>query len=69
MQLAEKLVSAFKDSPGTLALMIVIYFLFRLIHKREDMMQELIEGQYKDADRQSKMLTLLEILVSKQKVK
>ncbi len=54
----ETILDAFKMAPAIVALLIVIVLQFRLIMK-------LVTGSQGDIERQSKMLTLLEVLVDR----
>ncbi len=55
----------FKFSPAIAALLIVIFLLYRLLIRRDDLLQVLVEKSKEDAQRQSKLIALLEILVSR----
>ena len=54
----ETILDAFRIAPAIVALLIVIFLQYRLIWR-------LITGSQKDIARQSKMLTLLEVLVDR----
>jgi len=55
---SETILDAFRIAPAIVALLIVIFLQYRLIWR-------LITGSQKDIARQSKMLTLLEVLVDR----
>mgnify|MGYP001818879772 CR=1 FL=1 len=59
------LVDLFKFAPAVMALLAVIYLLYRIIVKKDETINKLVNGTQADIERQSKMLTLLEILVNR----
>ncbi len=61
------LIEIFKLSPAIAALLIVIILLYRIIVKKEETIQQLTKLGMEDMARQSKMITLLEILVNRGK--
>lgn len=61
----QTLVEVFKLSPAIAALLAVIVLLYRIIVKKEETIQKLVELGQDDMARQSKMITLLEILVNR----
>jgi len=61
------LIEIFKLSPAIAALLIVIVLLCRIIVKKEETILELIKLSKEDMARQTKMITLLEILVNRGK--
>jgi hypothetical protein len=64
IQLGKALIEAFKNSPATLALMVVIVLLFTIIFRFIKILRELMDGSVRDSERFGKMLTLLDILVN-----
>jgi len=61
----QTLFDAFKLAPAIVALLIVIYFQFKQMQKKDEIILKFAEGNQGDIERQSKMVTLLEILVSR----
>lgn len=61
----ERLLDTFKQYPGILALLFVIYWLFRLLYKKDETIKELLQLSKVDIERSNKLLILLEILVSR----
>ena len=59
------LIEIFKFTPAIVALLVVIYLLYKIIIKKDDTINKLVNGTQADIERQSKMLTLLEILVNR----
>ena len=59
------LADIFKFAPGVIALLIVIYLLYKLLLKKEETMIRMIEISESDVKRQAKLITLLEILVNR----
>ncbi|RLI49284.1 MAG: hypothetical protein DRP09_20795 [Candidatus Thorarchaeota archaeon] len=58
-------IELFKFAPAVIALMGVVYLLYRLLVKKEETLKSLIKGTQSDIERQAKMITLLEILVNR----
>jgi hypothetical protein len=58
LKVIEYLLESFKGSPATLVLLLIV-----LIQHRTQ--ERLMDGAIEDAERQSKMITLLEILVGR----
>jgi uncharacterized membrane protein YjfL (UPF0719 family) len=56
---------AFKYAPAIVALLIVIFLLFRLLHKRDGMLERMINASEADVTRQSKLIALLEIIIQR----
>lgn len=61
----DTLLDAFEINPAVVALLIVIYLLYKLVRSRDATIADLIKGDQADIRRQTKMLTLLEILVKR----
>jgi hypothetical protein len=61
----EKLIKAFEQYPGILALLVVIYLLYRIIQGKDETITNLLEISQGDIERTSKLTALLEILVNK----
>lgn len=61
----ETIFEAFKYSPAIVALLIVIYLLYKLQIKKDEIIAKLAEGNQGDIERQTRMLTLLEVLVKR----
>ena len=59
------ILEAFKYAPAIIALLIVIYLMYKLLLKKEDSIVKVIELSKEDQKRNEKILTLLEILVNK----
>lgn len=64
---SESLLEAFKYAPAIVALLIVIVMLFRLLHKRDSMLERMIHATEEDINRQSKLITLLELIIQRGK--
>jgi len=62
---SEAVVEAFKYSPAIVALLLVIYLMYKLIVKKDEIIAGFVISDQADIQRQSKMLTLLEILVQR----
>ena len=61
----ETVFEAFKMAPAIVALLIVIYLLYKLQIKKDEIIAKLAEGNQGDIERQTRMLTLLEVLVKR----
>ena len=61
----EKLIKAFEQYPAVLALLVVIYLLYRIIQSKDVTIKDLIAIAHGDIERTVKLTTLLEILVAK----
>ena len=61
----EKLIKAFEQYPGILALLVVVYLLYRIIQGKDITIKELLAISKGDTDRTSKLIVLLEILVNR----
>ena len=66
VKMLQYLLEAFKNSPASLALLVVVILQYRIQDKKDVLIQDLIEGQRSDVERQARMLVLLEILVNRQ---
>jgi hypothetical protein len=64
-ELGHAVIDVFKNQPGVLALMIVVGLLFKLLYRKDQLLQETIEGSKSDTAMLAKMLTLLEVLVGR----
>lgn len=60
---SQHLLEAFKYAPAIIALLIVIWLLYRLLKSRDQVLQKLVEVSKGDSERYGKLITLLEILV------
>lgn len=58
-------IEIFKTSPAIVALLIVIFFMYRIVVSKDRSLHDLIAAGSQDIERQSKILTLLEILVNR----
>jgi hypothetical protein len=56
------ILNLFKYTPGIAALLIVIYLMYKLLLKKEESLNKIIELNKDDQRRNEKILTLLEIL-------
>ena len=59
------IMEAFKFAPAIIALLIVIYLLYRLLIKKEESIHKIIKHDEADERRNDKILTILEILVNR----
>ena len=64
---SKTLIEIFKLAPAIVALFGVIYLLYRIIVKKDETIKDLVRAQERDVQRQTKLITLLEILVSRGK--
>lgn len=62
---SETLIELFKFAPAVLALLLVIFWLFRLLNKQHDTIKCMMKMSDSSTQRQAKLLTLLEILVNR----
>ena len=62
---AETFIDIFKFAPAIAALLFVIYLMYKIIIKKDTLIEELVKGSQEEINRQAKMLTLLEILVNR----
>ena len=56
---------AFKFAPAVIALLIVIYLLYKLLLKKEDSITKIIKLDEEAEKRNERIITILEILVSR----
>lgn len=61
----DKILKAFEQYPGILALLIVIYMLYLIIQSKDATIKEMLQISQGDIERTSKLTALLEILVQK----
>jgi hypothetical protein len=61
----DTIIEAFKLAPAVVALFGVIFLLYKIIIKKDETISKLVNGTQADIERQSKMVTLLEILVNR----
>ena len=61
----DKIIKAFEQYPGILALLVVIYLLYRIIQSKDVTIKEMLSISQGDIERTSKLTTLLEILVNR----
>lgn len=59
------LIEVFKFTPAIIALLAVIYLMYKIIMKKDDTISKLVNGSQADIQREAKMVTLLEILVNR----
>jgi hypothetical protein len=59
------LIEIFKFTPAIIALLAVIYLMYKIIMKKDDTITKLVNGSQADIQREAKMVTLLEILVNR----
>jgi hypothetical protein len=62
---SKTLMEVFKFAPAVLALLAVIYLMYKIIIKKDETISKLVDSSKMDIARESKMITLLEILVSR----
>lgn len=62
---SQHLLEAFKISPAIIALLFVIFLMYRLINKKDSILQQMMEVSKGDSERYGKLITLLEVLVSR----
>jgi hypothetical protein len=61
----DKIFKALEQYPGILALLVVIYWLYRIIQGKDITITNLLEISQGDIERTSKLTALLEILVNR----
>lgn len=61
----ERILTAFKEYPGILALMCVIYWLFKSNQAKDSVIKDLIELSQGGTERTTRLATLIEMLVSR----
>ena len=61
----ETISDAFKFAPAIVALLLVIFMMYKLIISRDTTIAKMVVGSQEDIARQSKILALLEILVQR----
>jgi type IV secretory pathway VirB3-like protein len=59
------LLDVFKLAPAIAALLVVIYLMYRIIINKDEVIKQLVVKSQSDIEQQSKMVTLLEILVNR----
>lgn len=59
------ILEAFKFSPAIIALLIVIWLLYRLLIKKEESIHKIIKLDEDSEKRNEKIITLLEVLVNR----
>jgi len=59
------MIELFKISPAIIALLVVIYLMYKLLVRRDEIIQQIIQKTKSDMERQSKLIALLEILVAR----
>jgi hypothetical protein len=59
------LFEVFKFAPAIVALFAVIYLQYRIIMKKDQTIEKLVNSSQADIERQAKMITLMEILVNR----
>jgi hypothetical protein len=59
------ILDAFKFSPAIIALLIVIYLLYKLLIKKEESIHKIIKLDEDSEKRNEKIITLLEVLVNR----
>jgi len=59
------ILEAFKFAPAILALLIVIYLMYRLLNKKEESIHKIIKLDEASEKRNEKIITLLEVLVNR----
>lgn len=64
---SQHLLEAFKIAPAIVALIVVIWLLYRLLKAKDATIQQLVEISRGDSERYGKLITLLEILVQQKK--
>lgn len=58
------LAEIFKEYPGYISLLIIIYFLFRALAGKDSTIKDLLQISTKDTERTMKLTTLIELLLS-----
>jgi succinate dehydrogenase hydrophobic anchor subunit len=58
-------IEIFKLAPAIVALLCVIYLMYKIIMKKDETIKDLVKLSEADIARQAKIITLLEILVTK----
>jgi hypothetical protein len=61
----DRIVKAFESQPIALALLIVIFLLYRIIQSKDSTIKELLVISKGDIERNSKVIAILEILLSR----
>jgi len=61
----DHIVKAFESQPIALALLIVIFLLYRIIQSKDSTIKELLVISKGDIERNSKVIAILEILLSR----
>jgi hypothetical protein len=61
----DKIVKVFEQWPGVLALLCVIYWLIKIIYHQDELIKDLMQLSKGDVEQRSKMLTLLDLIVSR----
>lgn len=61
----DMVLNAFREYPGILALLIIIYFLFRTLRDKDQVIKDFLQISQGDTERMTKLSTLLEILVNR----
>ena len=62
---ATTLIELFKISPAIIALLVVIFLMYKLLARRDEIIEQIIQKSKEDVERQSKLIALLEILVNR----
>jgi succinate dehydrogenase hydrophobic anchor subunit len=64
---SQHMLEAFKIAPAIIALLVVIWLMYRLLKSKDLVLQSLVEVSKGDSERYGKLITLLEILVHQKK--
>jgi hypothetical protein len=62
---SQHILEAFRIAPAIVALLIVIFLQYRIIRSKDHFLQKLMGVSKEDSERYGKLITLLEILVSR----
>lgn len=57
--------TAFKEYPGILALLFIIWWLFKSLKDKDQIIKDFLQISQGDTERMSRLTTLLEILVNR----
>jgi len=62
---SQHILEAFRIAPAIVALLIVIFLQYKIIRSKDNFLQTLMGVSKEDSERYGKLITLLEILVSR----
>jgi len=64
---SQHLLEAFRIAPAIVALSVVIWLQYRLLKNKDTVLQRLVEVSKGDSERYGKLITLLEVLVHRER--